>query len=80
MLYSQLRHAILPTLSRDDERRLTVELMEARRDFATLVLSLSSALKETIFDDEFPPPSAGKRWPIPELEDPSRVLWKMKMA
>lgn len=68
MVYSQFRHAILPPLSRDDEHRLAVELMEARRDFATLVLNLSSALKEIVFDDEFPPPSAGQRWPIPRLE------------
>jgi RNA polymerase primary sigma factor len=65
---SQFRHAILPPLSRDDEHRLAVEFLEDRRAFATLVLNLPFALKEVVFDDEFAPPSAGQRWPMPQLE------------
>ena len=68
MEYSQLRHAILPPLSRDDEHGLAIELKEARRAFATLVLNLPVALRAIVFDDAVPPPSVGQRWPLPQLE------------
>jgi RNA polymerase primary sigma factor len=59
---------MLPPLNRDDEYRLAVDLSDARREFTALVLNLPAALRDVIFDDEFPPPTVGRRWPIPRLE------------
>ena len=68
MEYSQIRHAIMPPLSRDDEHKIAVEFSRDRRAFANLVQNLPFTFKEMILDGDCDPPKAGQRWPMPRLE------------